>query len=1066
MIDSTVAVAANHEQQQGPRMARSFLSIWGEGILVAAIFAAAGPAANAADTDAATRQFATAVALQNRGVYDLAADEWSKFIKTYNNSPRLPQAYHFLGVCRYQQGQHEAALGAFKKVVDGYPQFEMMSATLLYLGATQYAMARSGKAALYGEAERTFALLLSRFPQSEQAPDARYYRGECLYSQGRKAEAAQSYTELLRKSPRNKLADDALYALGVAQEESGQPEQAGKTYDAFLAKYPQHRFAAEVGLRRGSTLLTLGKVEEAARRFRVAAGVNSFALADYAAIRYGDALTQMKHYAEAADTYASIPVKFPQSKHAARAVLLAGKAYHLAGNQDEARKLLAPLADGGGEFSTEATHWLAQALIKSKQADAATAVMNRVLGQPGTAQGPLAAQLRMDQADAAYEQSGRRKESVGLYAAIASEYPSDPAAPQALYMAAFAALESGDWAVAQAHASSFLKVYPNHMLEPDVTRVAAEAAMQLGRFAEADRLYEQLLQQHRDRADAEVWRIRRFVSLHAQKKYRETIELLTPLLGQLRLPEGRAEAYYLVGSSQCELKEYIAAIKSLAASLEADPKWRQADKTLLVLAEAYRQTDKLTKAKNALKRLLAEFPESRLLDQAHYRLGECFWLSGDYAAAADEYRVVLSKWPASALVPHALYELGCALLNQKDVSGTETTLTTFLDRYADHELAPRASYARGMARHQLKKYALAAEDLHVAVAVDPKIPERSDARFLLGLCQIELKQYPEAISTLQGLLHDGPEYAGADKVRYQLAWALKLSGKQDEATEVFSELAERNAGSPLAAEARHNVGEYAYANKDYAAAAKAYYQVVQSADGTPLGEKAVHKLAWCYYHQGNYAGAQKTFAYQLKRYADGVLAADARFMQAECLFKEDKFAEALAAYEGLPALSSQDFEMLAMLHAGQAAAQVKDWSKSSQWLTRATQQFPDASNAPEALYELAWAMQNSGKGEEAIKLYEQVIAKTDREVAARAHFMMGEIHFERRDHEEAIKNFFKAAYGYSYPKWQADAIYEAARCFEVLGKKPKAVTMYQELLDKFPASERASLAKQRLAELK
>ncbi len=80
--------------------------------------------------------------------------------------------------------------------------------------------------------------------------------------------------------------------------------------------------------------------------------------------------------------------------------------------------------------------------------------------------------------------------------------------------------------------------------------------------------------------------------------------------------------------------------------------------------------------------------------------------------------------------------------------------------------------------------------------------------------------------------------------------------------------------------------------------------------------------------------------------------------------------------------------------------------------------------------------------------------------------MIGEIQFGKGQHNEAVRSFFKVAYGYNHPKWQADATYEAGRCFEVLGQKTQAVKMYQELLEKFPQSDRASLARQRVAELK
>jgi TolA-binding protein len=129
------------------------------------------------------------------------------------------------------------------------------------------------------------------------------------------------------------------------------------------------------------------------------------------------------------------------------------------------------------------------------------------------------------------------------------------------------------------------------------------------------------------------------------------------------------------------------------------------------------------------------------------------------------------------------------------------------------------------------------------------------------------------------------------------------------------------------------------------------------------------------------------------------------------------------------------------------------------------EQYPDAASLPETLYEQAFALQNLGRTEEALELYESVTAKTNREVAARARFMIGEIHFEQKEHAEAVRNFYKVAYGYGYPEWQANALYEAARCLEVLKKTDQARKDYQEIVTKFPDSDKAPLAKKRLAEL-
>jgi TolA-binding protein len=86
--------------------------------------------------------------------------------------------------------------------------------------------------------------------------------------------------------------------------------------------------------------------------------------------------------------------------------------------------------------------------------------------------------------------------------------------------------------------------------------------------------------------------------------------------------------------------------------------------------------------------------------------------------------------------------------------------------------------------------------------------------------------------------------------------------------------------------------------------------------------------------------------------------------------------------------------------------------------------------------------------------------------------MEGEVLFEQAKHKEAIKAFFKAAYGFgerqapaAFHPWQAQATFEAARCFEVLGQPEQARKLYAELVDRYPDSEQVPAARKRLEAL-
>jgi Uncharacterized protein conserved in bacteria len=162
-----------------------------------------------------------------------------------------------------------------------------------------------------------------------------------------------------------------------------------------------------------------------------------------------------------------------------------------------------------------------------------------------------------------------------------------------------------------------------------------------------------------------------------------------------------------------------------------------------------------------------------------------------------------------------------------------------------------------------------------------------------------------------------------------------------------------------------------------------------------------------------------------------------------------------------------------LLHAGQSAAQLKKWDESLRYLAELTGKHAESTYVPEALYEQGWAKHNQRKFAEALKLYEAAAEKAPtREVGARARFMAGEVLFEQGSHKDAVRSFFQVAYGFSEtgaPEsiriWQAAALYESGRCFEVLKDLDQAKKLYAELLEKYPKSDKAELAKRRLTEL-
>jgi len=1032
-------------------------------ILALTVLAASAEALAQEKTEAATRQYNAAVGLHNSEAYELAAKEWYKFITEYAEDPRVARAWHYLGVCYSKTGKLPDAVKTFETVVKSFPDFDLMADTLLNLGLTQYNIAHGGKAEVYDAAATTFNTLATKYPEGKHVTDAIFFEGECLYNRGKKKEAVEKYALVVTKYPEHSIVPRALFALAVTQADLNDHKKALANHDLFLQRFPENPLAAEATMWRGESLYALKQYGEAITAYAAAAAAAGFPMADYATVRQADALSATKKFADAAALYASVPAKFPNSQYVGLCNLEAGKKYYAAGDHANTQEFLNKVIAAGGSAAPEAAHWVARSLLKQNKAADALAVAEKVL--PSATKSSFLPSLLMDQADAVYEIPQRRSEAVGLYAALAGNHPQAPEAPQALYMAAFAAMNQGDHKAAVTHAKALLAAHPDSELAVGTTHVLAESSLLLNQYAEAAALYDQLLEKSPQDRDAEIWKVHRGTAMYLQKKYQETIDALTPVIEEIKTPDLVAEAWYRIGRSQASLNQFAEAIKSLEASLAAAPKWKLADDAHLVLAYAYQQTQNLPKAKEHAQQVISGFPASKLLDMAHYRVAECSRLTTDLKTAVSEYSLILKQWPQSLLTKQTLYGLGWALVGQGNFADAEKHFTTLIDTYPDDTLIPRARYGRGMARRQLKKYGPAAEDIKAMLSSASSAAEKSRARHILGLSQKGLNKHADAVKTFQALLAEDPKYNDADNVYFELGWSQKSLKKEDDAAKTFAVLAEKFPESSLVADAHYLVGDWAYEKKDYKKAAQEYFAAMNKAGTSKLGEEASYKLGLAYYLQDDVENAQQTFAYQRKTWPTGPLFSDAMFMEAECLFKVETFEEALALYLQITKPSNKEINILTLLHASQAAAKLKQWDKSLELATKLTTQFPDSKQVPQALYQQGWAQQNLDKKDEALEIYAQVIAKTNLEPAARAQFMIGEIQFERKQLQDAVTTFFKVAYGYGYPKWQADATYEAGRCFEVLKKPSQALKQYQALIQKFPESDKVSPAQERIKAL-
>jgi cellulose synthase operon protein C len=116
------------------------------------------------------------------------------------------------------------------------------------------------------------------------------------------------------------------------------------------------------------------------------------------------------------------------------------------------------------------------------------------------------------------------------------------------------------------------------------------------------------------------------------------------------------------------------AIHLYSALLKKYPRYERNDAVLYQLARAYELNAQPEKALATLDQLVANYPNSRYLDEAQFRRGELLFAPKTYPAAQAAYEAVVKIGPSSAYYNQSLYKHGWSLFKQGE---NERSLESF-----------------------------------------------------------------------------------------------------------------------------------------------------------------------------------------------------------------------------------------------------------------------------------------------------------------------------------------------------------------------------------------------------
>ena len=415
---------------------------------------AAGPVAgqDAAGEEAALRDYFAGNGLLNRGMYDLAATEYRRFLQAHPNHEKVPVARYGLAVSLFRLGQHGAALVELKRL-RGVPRFSYAAEVLMILGRCQLALNDRAEAA------RTFAGLLRDHADHELADDAAALQAEALYEAGEYKQVEVPCSLLRSRWPKSPHRERAELLWGLSQMALGEYRAAALRFEAISRRYPDGQYADQTALLRAQSLHHAKAIAEAIAQYR---RVIARARQEYVpeAI-YGLAvlLHQNGKLGHAGNLLDRLVQEYPEHRLVAAGRLLRGRVWFDEGEYGRAFELFEAASSAGREHRDDALYWMAKCELRDGKPAEAARRLEKAMGEFPKSE--LVAEMTYDRA-VALVRADDPEAALKILKRFQAKYTNHVLAADAMHLVAATLHQKREFRQSLELAREFAGRYPTH----------------------------------------------------------------------------------------------------------------------------------------------------------------------------------------------------------------------------------------------------------------------------------------------------------------------------------------------------------------------------------------------------------------------------------------------------------------------------------------------------------------------------------------------------------------------------------------------------------------------------
>ncbi len=933
------------------------------------LFTVVGFAKKQKDRTEAIIQYNLGSFTYRKGNIDLAISEYREFVRSFPDDIKAAQAQFMLGECLFQQNKYPLAAKEFKRTVNKYSRDKN-----IYLNAV-------------------------------------YRLGECNFNMNKYLVALDYFKKTLKGKNKN-LRAEAFYGSALCYLAMEEYAKSKENLLELIQFYPGYRKEAKV-------ILPLILILLQDNQIKTAMGYLKENEEDIGCIYYNGIVHQKaKETMNALSLFKQVVEKAPDSKWAEKAVYSSGeclyqiKQYSLAYKSFE--KIFREYVDS--ELRVHALFYMACCKMQKEKFNEASMKFTRLIESfPDDSLVPISKYFLGELA--------LRKRD---FAAALNNFSQVLKEPEICMDAAFKiiwcyVLEE-QYGEVITRAENFLQEYQWGKLVAKVKLLKAIAFQKTEKFDEANRDYQEIIDQFPETMFSEMATYLLATSYYQSEEYAQVVTHVYQILKNSPTSPSKwqAEAYFWVAESYFQLKQYNRASSVYDLIVKNYPYHRLVPEAQHAIAACYAKEGKYEEAKRAQKKageLAIEMEKREVSARASLETANILFNQREYEKAITYYDMFVLKYPDDINISRALYQQGVALYRLQFYEEAVRKWKKTAGKYSESEFAPKALFQIGKTYFGMWKYKVAIQAYQLLVDAYPSSELLKESSLQLGQCYYNAGNIDSAITLYKNFINQFPQ---DEKIPYVLEQLQTCYYRQGKKGKELGKLLKEFPKSKFAVDSYWELGAEAFNKKNYAVAKEYFNKIVVDFPETETAKKAMYYLAEVSFMEEKYESAIKDYENFIRNFSEDDLALQARFRLAVSAFKGKNYLQATTFFMNF------------------------------------IEKHPTDPLAKDARLNVPLCYKKARRFNEAIEGYKSFIENHPQDDSVGfSYLQIGSLNEELRNFKEAIEFYEKVP---DELKEKSEAIFYSGRCYQELQLTDKVKETYKQFLKFRPATDKFRLA--------